>query len=159
MPPGTVGNFHGQLVVLAVDGRFEPVLIDQAMWDAEGCERFHGIGQPVGGLGIAEHDLVEIDCRPRGADVAAAPARVVVVDLLHVEQPERARPHETDHLGEIHISVGDLVGLVKRGGCEEHSPGGKPAAGHGLVADGRAGVFEQRHGLRRLSQNEVIFGG
>ena len=94
VPPGTVGNFHGQLVVLAVDGRFEPVLVDQAMRDAERGERFHGVGQPVGGLRIAEHDLVKIDCRPRGADVAAAAARIVFVDLLHVEQPERARPHE-----------------------------------------------------------------
>ena len=31
VPPGTVGHFHGQLVVLAGDGRFEPVLVDQAM--------------------------------------------------------------------------------------------------------------------------------
>ena len=66
MPPGTVGHFHGQLVILAGDGRFEPMLEDQAMRHAEGGERFHGVGQPVGRLRIAEHDLVKIDCRPGG---------------------------------------------------------------------------------------------
>ena len=159
MPPGTVGHFHGQLVVLAGDGRFEPVLVDQAVRHPQRRQRFHGVGQPVGRLRIAEHDRVKIDGRPSGVDAAVAAARIVVVDLLHLEQPERAGPHEVHHLGENGVALGRLAGLVKRGGRQKHSPRGQPAAGHGPVADGRAGVVQQGHGLLRLPQNEMVLGG
>ena len=152
VPPGAVGNLHGQFVVLAGDGRFEPVLEDQPVRHYQRRERFHGFGQPVGRLRIAEHDRIEIDCRPRGVDAAVAAAGVVFVDLLHVEQPERARPQEMQGLGQRGVAIGGLAGLIERGGLEEHPSRGEPAAGHGPVADGCAGVVQQGHRLLRLAR-------
>ena len=64
-----------------------------------------------------------------------------------------------DHLGEDGIALGDLAGLIERGGREKQSPRAEPAIGHGLDAEGRAGVVQQGHGLRRLPDNEMVLGG
>ena len=159
MPPGAVGHLDRQFVIPAVDRRLEPVFVDQAMRHPQHGERFHRIGPPVGGLRIAEHGLVEIDCRPGGADVAVAAAGVVVVDLPHVEQPERPCPHKGHRPGQNRISVGDLAALIPGGGLQEHSPCANPTEGHGLVGDRPAGLLQQRHRGLRLTQDELILGG
>ena len=58
-------------------------------------------------------------------------------------EPVRMKLHD---LGEDGVAVGGLAGLVQRRGRQKHSPCGQPAAGHGLVADGRAGLVQEGHG-------------
>ena len=106
----------------------------------------------------------------RAADGAVAAAGIVIVDLLHVEQPERARPHEEHHLGQTCIALGRLGDLVKRGGRQKRPACREPAGGLGLCLAAAliaaalvtlpAGRHADRSSRRRLMvASQVVLAG
>ena len=68
-PPAAdpLGDFHGRLRFVPVDGRLEPVLQRVRMRDGQHRQRFHRVGGPIGGQRIAQHLVEEIHGHPRRA--------------------------------------------------------------------------------------------